>query len=90
MNFAKAARRIFPKKMLVTPTKPAESGACGLRENGKELPAYYERGSRSVTIIIKTKDTDNIIGLKEEISARLEGVAEIMRIDVEEDKPDDR
>lgn len=43
-----------------------------------------------MTIIIKTKDTDNIIGLKEEISARLEGVAEIMRIDVEEDKPDDR
>lgn len=33
-------------------------------------------------ITIKIKDTENIIGLKEDISARLEGVAEIERIDV--------
>ena len=37
-------------------------------------------------IIIKVKDTDNIIGLKEDISARLEGVADIVRIDVIEDR----
>lgn len=36
-------------------------------------------------IIIKTKDTDNIIGLKEEIAARLEGIADIVRIDVREE-----
>ena len=33
-------------------------------------------------IIIKTKDTDNIIGLKEEIAMRLEGVVGVERIDV--------
>jgi hypothetical protein len=33
-------------------------------------------------IIIKTKDTDNIIGLKEDIAMRLEGVVGIERIDV--------
>lgn len=33
-------------------------------------------------IVIKTKDTDNIIGLKEDIAMRLEGVADIERIDV--------
>lgn len=37
-------------------------------------------------ITIKIKNTDNIIGLKEDISARLEGVAEIERIDVQEGK----
>ncbi len=36
-------------------------------------------------IIITVKDTDNIIGLKEDISMRLEGVANIIRIDVEAD-----
>ena len=41
-------------------------------------------------ITIKVKDTDNIIGLKEDISARLEGVADILRIDVEEDRQDDK
>ena len=39
-------------------------------------------------IIITVKDTDNIIGLKEDIAMRLEGVADIVRIDVEAD--DDR
>ncbi len=34
-------------------------------------------------IIITVKDTDNIIGLKEDIAMRLEGVADIVRIDVE-------
>lgn len=33
-------------------------------------------------IIVRTKDTDNVIGLKEEIAARLEGVVGIERIDV--------
>lgn len=33
-------------------------------------------------LIIKVKDTDNIIGLKEDIAARLEGVVDIERIDV--------
>lgn len=33
-------------------------------------------------LVIKIKDTENIIGLKEDIAARLEGVAEIERIDV--------
>ena len=37
-------------------------------------------------ITIKIKDTENIIGLKEDISARLEGVAEIERIDVCEER----
>ena len=41
-------------------------------------------------ITIKVKDTDNIIGLKEDISARLEDVADILRIDVEEDRQDDK
>lgn len=33
-------------------------------------------------IIVKVKDTDNIIGLKEDIAMRLEGVVDIERIDV--------
>lgn len=37
-------------------------------------------------VIITVKDTDNIIGLKEEIAMRLEGVVDIVRIDVEEGK----
>lgn len=32
-------------------------------------------------IIITVKDTDNIVGLKEDIAMRLEGVADIVRID---------
>ena len=32
-------------------------------------------------VIITVKDADNIIGLKEDISMRLEGVADILRID---------
>ena len=32
-------------------------------------------------IIITVKDTDNVIGLKEDIAMRLEGVADIVRID---------
>ena len=39
----------------------------------------------SMYIIIKIKDTDNIIGLKEEIAMRLEGITDIVRIDVRED-----
>lgn len=39
-----------------------------------------------VKIIITVKDADNIIGLKENISMRLEGVADIIRIDVEKDE----
>lgn len=37
-------------------------------------------------IIITAKDTDNIIGLKEEIAMRLEGIADIVRIDVREEE----
>lgn len=33
-------------------------------------------------IVIKVKETDNIIGLKEDIAARLEDVVDIKRIDV--------
>lgn len=33
-------------------------------------------------IIIKVKDTDNIIGVKEDIAARLEDVVDIERFDV--------
>ena len=32
-------------------------------------------------LIITVKDTDNIVGLKEDIAMRLEGVADIVRID---------
>lgn len=32
-------------------------------------------------IVITVKDTDNVIGLKEDIAMRLEGVADIVRID---------
>lgn len=39
-------------------------------------------------IIITVKNTDNIIGLKEDIAMRIEGVVDIVRIDVEAD--DDR
>lgn len=38
-------------------------------------------------IIITVKDTDNIIGLKEDISMRLEGVADILRIDTADVAP---
>ena len=33
-------------------------------------------------IIVKVKDTNNIIGVKEDIATRLEGVVDIERIDV--------
>ena len=36
-------------------------------------------------IIIKVKDTDNVIGLKEDIAMRLEGITDIVRIDVREE-----
>ncbi len=37
-------------------------------------------------IIITVKDTENIIGLKEDIAMRLEDLVGIVRIDVEGDK----
>lgn len=37
------------------------------------------------TLLIKVKDTGNMIGLKEDIAMRLAGVADIVRIDVAED-----
>lgn len=40
-------------------------------------------------IIIKTKNTDNIIGLKEDIAMRLEGIADIERIDVRDDREEE-
>ena len=33
-------------------------------------------------IVIKCEETDNIIGLKEDVAMRLEGVADIVKIDV--------
>jgi hypothetical protein len=41
---------------------------------------------QGMLIIIKVKATDNIIGLKEDIAARLEDVADIERIDVESEE----
>ena len=43
---------------------------------------------RIMLIIIKIKDTDNIIGMKEYIAMRLEleGIADIERIDVREEE----
>ena len=38
-------------------------------------------------IVITVKDTDNVIGLKEDIAMRLEGVADIVRIDTAEVVP---
>ena len=40
-------------------------------------------------IIIKIKDTDNIIGVKEDIAMRLEDIADIERIDVREEVEDE-
>lgn len=37
-------------------------------------------------IVVKAKNTDNIIGLKEQIAMCLEGVADVERIDVYDDK----
>lgn len=39
-------------------------------------------------IVVEVKDTDNIIGLKEDIAMRLEGVADIERIDVYDNRKD--
>ena len=39
-------------------------------------------------IIIKTRDTDNIIGMKEDIAMKLEGIADIEIIDVREGEED--
>lgn len=47
------------------------------------LRATPQEGEGKMKIIITVKDTDNIIGLKEDIAMRLEGVADIVRIDVE-------
>ena len=38
---------------------------------------------------IKAKKTDDVIGLKEEIASRLEGIIEIVRIDVESEENED-
>jgi hypothetical protein len=40
-------------------------------------------------VVITVKDTDNIIGLKEDIAMRLEEVADIERIDIYEIKEKD-
>ena len=43
-----------------------------------------------MVIVIECKDTDNIIGAKEDIAMRLEGVADILRIDIyDKEKHDD-
>lgn len=33
-------------------------------------------------LVVKIKDSDNIIGIKEDIAARIESVADVERIDV--------
>lgn len=38
-------------------------------------------------IVITVKDTDNVIGLKEDIAMRLEGVTDIVRIDTADVAP---
>jgi hypothetical protein len=35
-----------------------------------------------MTIIITVKETDNIIGLKEDIVSRIEGIVDVERVDV--------
>ena len=47
MNFVKAVRRILLIKTLVIPTKAAESGGCGLRENGNGLLRCSENEGRN-------------------------------------------
>ena len=39
-------------------------------------------------VIIKVKDTDNVIGLKEDIAMRLEGCVGVERIDIREEGED--
>ena len=41
--------------------------------------------NKKITLMIRVKDTVDIIGLKEDIAMRLAGVADIERIDVAED-----
>lgn len=41
--------------------------------------------SKNTTLLIKVKDTGDMIGLKDDIAMRLAGVADIERIDVVED-----
>ena len=38
-------------------------------------------------IKVKVKTTDNIIGLKEDIVSRIEDIADVERVDVEEEYP---
>ena len=33
-------------------------------------------------VVIKIKDTDNIIGVKEDVASRIEAIADVERIDV--------
>jgi hypothetical protein len=35
-----------------------------------------------MTIVITVKETDNIIGLKEDIVSRIEGIVDVERVDV--------
>jgi len=42
-----------------------------------------------VLVVLKVKGTDNIIGLKEDIAARLEDVADIERIDIYEESEEE-
>lgn len=39
-------------------------------------------------VILKVKDTNNIIGLKEDIVARLEEIADVISVDVKEERYD--
>ena len=37
-----------------------------------------------MTIIITVKDTDNIIGVKEDIVSRIEGIVDVEKVEVQE------
>ena len=39
-------------------------------------------------LIVTVKDTDNIIGLKEDIVSRIEDIVDVVRVDIEEDRYD--
>lgn len=41
-------------------------------------------------VILRVKETDNLIGLKEDIAARLEDVADIERIDIYEESEEEQ
>jgi hypothetical protein len=43
-------------------------------------------GQRKMILKIKVKDTDNIIGLKEDIVYRIEQIADVVSVEVEDER----